>query len=230
MSIPKTKKPAQRSIRSAGRPRTLELNDILDTALELGLAGLSIGAVAEKLGVAVGTIYNYISGREELIRLAAARHSKRPVVADTGQSWPDLIRSHGRRAFELLVSEPQLLVQYIQGGMGPQAHLDYIESVLAALVQRGLTVSEAFRLYTCVDAIAFGAAVRTANTNALENQPHGYSGAIRRSLAEYADDDLPTIRGCAEFTRPTEPYAFEESLERLIASFSKSRRRPRRKL
>lgn len=209
--------------RPVGRPRSLTQDDVLDAALDLGLAGISIAAVAARLGVAVGTIYNYVSGRDELVRLAAARRSKRPVVEDTGQPWPDLIRLHARRALDLLVSEPQLLVQHLHGQMGPEAHLDYIESVLAALVRRGFTPAEAFRLNACVDTIVFGAAIRAVHTAVLERRPERYAGAMRGSLALHPPNELPTVRNCPDFDDPTRAVAFEEPLERLIASIRAER-------
>jgi len=211
--------------RSAGRPRALTLDDVLEAAIDVGLAGVNIVAVAAKLGVATGTIYNYVSSRDELVRLAAARRSTRPVIEDAGEPWPDLIRNHARRAFDLLVAEPQLLIQHMQGDMGPDIHLDYIESVLAALVRRGFTVSEAFRLNACVDTIVFGAATRATYTRVLEDRPHGYEGAIRRGLAQHRLDELPNIRACPEFSDPLRAYAFEEPLDQLIDSVARKHER-----
>ena len=211
------------AVRSAGRPRSLALDDVLDAAIELGLGGISMTALAAKLGVGTATIYTYVASRGELVRLAAARHGKRPRLDDLGEHWTDLIRSHARRTFELCAAEPHLIVQHMQGLMGPDMHVDYLESMLAALVRRGFTLSEAYRLYSSVNTVIFGAVVRSAYARALEAQGHGHEGAVRRSLAERALAELPHVRACEEFADSDRAFAYLDTLERVIESFAQER-------
>ncbi len=209
--------------RSAGRPRSLTLDDILDTAIDMGLGGISMTALAAKLGVGTATIYTYVANRDDLVRLAAARHAKRPRLDDLGEHWTDLIRGHAKRMFELCSTEPQLVIQHMQGLLGPDMHVDYLDSMLAALTRRGFTVPEAYRLYSAVNAVVFGAAVRAAYLKAVKAKGHGHEGAVRRILAERALDELTHVRACPDFADDDRAFAFEDPLERVIASFAEER-------
>ena len=61
--------------RGVGRPRRLTLDQLLDTALDMGLAELSMKDLASRLEVGIATLYRYVDNREALIRLAAGRRA-----------------------------------------------------------------------------------------------------------------------------------------------------------
>jgi AcrR family transcriptional regulator len=206
--------------KSAGRPRSLTLKDVLSAAIELGLTHISMAAVAAKLGVVTATIYNYVDSRDDLVRLAALEQAKHPHLDDLGQPWADLVRNYADEIFEICASEPQLIIQGMNGGIGPEVQLDQIESFLAAMVRRGFSVSEAYQLFSSVNNIVFGAAMRSAYVRTVKSKAHGYEGAIRRSLAERGLDELPHLRTCDEFADETRAFGFKETLERIIESFA----------
>ena len=58
--------------KTAGRPRRLTTEQVLETAIAIGLEGLTMSAVARRLGVSITVLYGYVSSREELVRLAAS--------------------------------------------------------------------------------------------------------------------------------------------------------------
>ena len=62
----------------SGRPRPLTQEAIVDEAVRLlrsdGLAGLTIRAVASGLGVTPIAAYNYVDGKEDLLRLVVERN------------------------------------------------------------------------------------------------------------------------------------------------------------
>jgi AcrR family transcriptional regulator len=196
------------------------LEDILDAAIELGLTRISMSALAEKLGVATATIYNYVESRDDLIRLAAAAQARRPQLDDLGQHWSELVRTYANEIFELCSAEPQLLVQGIHGAMGPEAQLDHVESFLAALVRRGFSISEAYQLFSSINNVILGAVVRTASLRAMNASEHGHEGAVRRSLAERGLEELPHVRACPDLADEVRAFSFKSTVERIIQSFA----------
>lgn len=185
-----------------------------------------MAAVAAKLGVGTATIYTYVASRADLIRLAATRQGQRPRLDDVGEHWTDLVRNHARRFYELCAAEPELTIQHMQGLIGPEVQLDYLESFLAALVRRGFSVSEAFQLYSSVNMLVHGAVVRSAYARALQFHGRDHDVAVRVSLASRPVSELPHVRACDDFLDQASPRAFEETLERLIDSFDRMRSRP----
>jgi AcrR family transcriptional regulator len=207
--------------RSAGRPRSLTLEDVLDAVIDMGFEGLSMTALATKLGVGIATIYTYVANRDELVRLAATHYSKRRRLDDLGQDWRDLIRDHASRTFEFCAAQPQLIAQHMQGLMLPDAHLDYTESMLAALVRRGFTVSAAYRLYSSINGIVFGAVVREAYVRSAAAAGYGHEGAVRRLLAERRLDELPRVRDCTDFADASKAFPWKDTVERIIESYER---------
>jgi AcrR family transcriptional regulator len=209
--------------RPVGRPRSLTLNDILDTVIELGLTRLNIQEVAAKLGVGTATIYNYVKSRDELLRLAAVAQASRPHLDDLGEHWSDLVRSFADGLFEMCSAEPQLIIQGMHGAMGPEIQLDALESFLAAMARRGWIISESYRIFSSVNNIVIGAVVRSAYVRAMQASGRSHADAVRRSLAERRLEELPNVRACEEFADEARAFSFHEILERIIQSFANDR-------
>jgi hypothetical protein len=74
----------------AGRPRAVTLANTLDTAIELGLARITMAGIAAKLGVGAATICNCAS-RDDIVRLAALRLARRPHLDDLGEHGSDVV-------------------------------------------------------------------------------------------------------------------------------------------
>ena len=74
--------------KTAGRPRRLTTEQVLETAIAIGLEGLTMSAVARRLGVSITVLYGYVSSREELVRLAASYAlEQHQYPEDDGQHW-----------------------------------------------------------------------------------------------------------------------------------------------
>jgi hypothetical protein len=113
------------------------------------------------------------------------------------------------------------MVQHMQGLVGPDMHVDYLEAMLAALVRRGFTLSDAYRLYATVNTTVFGAVVRAAYLASVRAKGHGHEGAVRRSLAERRLDELPYVRACSDFADEERAFDFDDLIERTIGSFAR---------
>jgi AcrR family transcriptional regulator len=206
-----------------GRPPSLTLTDVLDAAIDMGLGGVSMRELAARLGVATATIYNYVESRDDLVSLAARRQVERFRFDDVGGDWRDLIRGHVRRFFNLCSAEPQLVMQHMQGLVAPDVNLDYLDSLLAALVKRGFTVSEAYRLYSSANFVVLGAIVRAAHVGALKELGQSHGRTVKRSMAVRTSDELSFLRACEDYADDARAFAWEETIERVIDSFARDR-------
>jgi AcrR family transcriptional regulator len=87
--------------RRRGRPSQITLEQVVDAAARLGLADLTVQAVADHLGVTRAAVYYYVSSTEELRRIAA--HRLLPafdVLAGDHATWQEWLRAFaeaGRR-------------------------------------------------------------------------------------------------------------------------------------
>jgi AcrR family transcriptional regulator len=115
------------AVSPTGRPRQFALTDVLDAGLALveeeGLSGLSMQALATRLGTGRATLYNYVDSREELIDLMLGR----ALGEETGLSavldvddWGEALVSYLVAAFRAGVARPALLQLFLQT---PKVHL-----------------------------------------------------------------------------------------------------------
>ena len=71
-----------------GRPPRISRQMIAEAAHELGLDGLTLRAVADHLDVSIAALYHHVSGKDDLMRLAAEYSAANvPIPQDVGQHW-----------------------------------------------------------------------------------------------------------------------------------------------
>jgi len=97
----------------SSRPRSLTQEAIVDEALRLlradGLAGLTMRAVANRLGVTPMAAYYYVEGKEDLLRLVVERiaNGRAPLALD-GDDWEECLRRHLLTVWEESAGYPGL--------------------------------------------------------------------------------------------------------------------------
>ena len=118
-------------------------DDVVDAALEIGIAEFTLTAVAKQLGVAVSGLYRTITSREDLLAACLERIAAQIKVPRPGKRWPDTVRAHAEAVWEMLERYPGL-AGVIMGV--PWAHQLFAAPVAQAcqvLVDGGLGVEEA---------------------------------------------------------------------------------------
>lgn len=187
--------PARRSV---GRPRRLTLSQILDAAIDMGLDGLRIAAIAQRLGVRPAVLYTYVSGRTELVRMAAQRASGSATFPnDCGQSWRDYALQYAEAQFHL-VDDGQLVSTLLHGQMSPGTKLDSAEQWVQFMVRRGFAVIDALDLLRSIDAIVLGGALLSAYARAIGGTETGYHDVLLGAVAQRSLEDLPLLGTHAE--------------------------------
>ena len=206
-----------------GRPPRVNLQLIVDAALQIGLDRVSLAMVAERLGVGSSTLYRHVRNREELLRLATVRlalERRLPSAADL--HWSQLAMRYAENLFESLAREPLVIQQLMRGRLGPDIEVDYLEPFLAAMHEHGFSPGAGLQLFRAIGTLAVGAAVaetaRRARADAGDEQH-----AFVRALAERPANELPLIRAALAAQVDLEASDWKMLLRHLLASVAHDR-------
>jgi len=181
--------------RPVGRPRRLSLEDVLDAGIAVGLENLTMAAVAERLGVRVTVLYNYVANRDELVRLASARVAHaHPFPTDNGQHWAIYVCEHSLALFGLLTGPGDILTSFMAGGQGPEVEIDRAEMCLSVLGERGIDPRDALILQRQLNEIVIGGAVNALHIQALETLGANYSALARRAVEARTETEIPLLK------------------------------------
>lgn len=171
---------------------------IATAACEVGLDRVTMRSVAEHLGVSVPGLYHYVSGRDELIRLASEQTAARmKTPEDRGQHWSEWLfewAEHSRSGF---VAAPELLEQFLHGSVGFDRMLDLVDGAIGFLVGAGFTTSEARNAYTLVSQCALGAAVTEIREAEAAASGHPIRVELQRQVLARGPDELTHLRALA---------------------------------
>ncbi|MGY1604952.1 TetR/AcrR family transcriptional regulator C-terminal domain-containing protein [Geodermatophilus sp. SYSU D00815] len=160
----------------------LSRKDVVRAAVEVldeeGLPGLTLRAVAARLGVSAPTLYWHVRDKRHLLDLVAEQ-----VLAEVPEStrapregesiWEWLAESTRLRRALLLAHRDS--VQVVAGNRPTDEALPGIESTLRVLVAAGLEPAEAVRVLTALGSYLLGDALETqaARDRPAEDPPEG---------------------------------------------------------
>ncbi|WP_431950528.1 TetR/AcrR family transcriptional regulator [Actinacidiphila sp. bgisy167] len=127
------------------RPRSLTAHQLASAALTVidrdGLAGLSMRAVAQQLGMSTMGLYRYVSDREELERLTVelvlSAVDVEPPNPDA--SWRERVEIMARRLRDAVGAHPAVVPLAIAHRQHSLGVLRWSETVLAVLTEAGIT-------------------------------------------------------------------------------------------
>ena len=157
-----------------------------------------MATLAKHLGVSPAVLYTYVSGRTELVRLAAQRASGAAAFPeDTGQSWRDFAIQYAEAHYKL-VEEGQLISTLLKGDLAPATKVDSVEQWLQVMLDRGFTLTAALDLLRAVDVIVLGGALSSAYAKAVAGGEAEYRELVQASVTQRCADDLPILSGHAE--------------------------------
>lgn len=149
-----------RSQRRVGRPRLLTLQQIADSALDIGLEHFTMKRIADTLGVGLATLYEYVESREALLQLAVARKVEDlPLAVDRGQHWVGYLTEYARSLQAILTDHSEIMTQFLVSGFGLEAELRIADRFMQALASRGFGREQAAKLLRATGYIAIGAAI-----------------------------------------------------------------------
>ena len=142
--------------RRGPRPR-LDLATITDAAIAIadaqGLAGVSMAAVASRVGVAATALYRYVDSKEDLLTAMADGVVPPPPEPD-GTPWRDYLARWTRIQRDLLLEHAWLLsVARLVPPLGPRRLL-WLDRALTALDGTGLDPGEKINVVTSLTGYA----------------------------------------------------------------------------
>jgi AcrR family transcriptional regulator len=197
-----------------GRPRALTRQQVIDTALQLGLEGFTMKSVAEQLGVTITTLYKYVADRDELLRLVVSEVlSALEVPVDTGQRWPDYVRQFAAALGRILLTDAHVLDSVIHRGMGLETEIRLTENFLDVMTRRGFEAEDALRLLRIVGTIVYGVAVRTHSDHARIERSGSLKAAFDEALTHFPVGETQQVRS----VQLTEPMSGGSLMEVMLA-------------
>jgi AcrR family transcriptional regulator len=130
-----------------------------------GLAGLSMRAVAERLGVTAMALYTYLPGKDELVDLMYdAAHAELPVGYDLGKGWRPAVTSWATDLVGCYVRHPWALqVSFARPVLGPNEQA-VVEALAHVLRQAGLPAGVARRVVSLLFYVVRGTAQAVAES------------------------------------------------------------------
>lgn len=137
--------------RPAGRPRATSLEAILAAGLEIGLADLSIAAVAQRLDVTRTSVHRYVGSRHDLETLIGEHLVEAaPQPGDSGLPLEQHLLEFARGLVQHVRAHPGLAGYYARGFPRTPRAARVVEAFDRTLVDRGLAAPAAVRLAAAV--------------------------------------------------------------------------------
>lgn len=201
--------------RGPGRPPKIDRAAIARVAGEIPLSDLTLRLVAERLGVSVPSLYHYVRGRDDLLKLAAEQSVTRlSLPVDRGQHWAVWFHEWALYIKEAFVRDPGLLAQYVNGAISFEVMAEPVNTALGLCLRQGFTPQEAQWAYDLVSECALGAAVTR-----LREQDRPFEPELRRVLAR-GDRDLPHLERLAAASGGLEQASFTEQVHTVLAGIA----------
>lgn len=195
MDAPAPETPTPPRASRAGRPPRINAQAIIAAALEIGLDGVTLKQVADKLGVAMATLYRHVRNRDEMVRLAAFQLTlARSVPAQATGHWSELAVRYAESLYESFLAEPQLIHQLLKGELGPHAEVDVLEQFIAAMSRHGFSPLQSAQLFHALGMITIGAAAGSIGKASAESAGSPWRAAVQRTLAERGANELQQVR------------------------------------
>ena len=216
---------ADQAKRRVGRPARINRELIAEAAHEIGLADLTLRAVADRLGVSITGLYHHIEDKDDLMRLAAEYSSTRvPLPEDRGQHWALWLFEWAHYSRQVFVAEPGLLGQYLEGAISAEAIADKVDAMLGLMVRQGFSVQEAQAAFDLVNSTALGSAHCRPSARSAPPGPGGRRWPSTTGCwPSTTSPSSPTCGCCWPSGPPTPPPRFRDQLSTVLIGIAAER-------
>lgn len=207
-----------------GRPPRVNTQAIIEAAIAIGLEDVTLKQVADRLGVAVPTLYRHVRNRDELVRLAAFQLTLSRVLPDNlSAHWAELAERYAESLFQSFVAEPQLIGELLKGRIGPHAEVDVLDQFLAGLAPHGFSPAEGAQLFHAIGMVTIGAAAGAIGLAASHTEGRPWAAAMRHTLAERDSEELSCVRRVLPTLLEVESILWHPALQQLLAGIAQAR-------
>jgi TetR/AcrR family tetracycline transcriptional repressor len=203
--------------RRPGRPALIDLDRIVAAAKDIDVEGLSMSAVAARLGISASGLYHHVKGREALARLAAqSTLADADVPPDDGRPWADWMLAYAR--FLRTVLRHHGAISHVHPGeTGSPTSLDRLEQVLHVLVRAGFSKAEAIGAFMVVTNCISGFVHQDIQIESEARAGRPYLAEFHRALAAKAPDELPILRSLPESGLTDRDTLFDDQIRTVLA-------------
>src|SRR3954469_3063186 len=218
--------------RGRGRPRrSFEtiVSIAADLVDELGVDGVNMRLLAQRLDTGTATLYRHVSGKDELMVYVLDSRMGEIVAAYDAQparprSWREALERIAFAYRRFLDAHPNVLALLVgRLPVGPHA-LTIRERSLAALTEHGFSQALAARAFTTLVQYVVGSAVTQAGSPAPDE-----AAAVRDYYRSLDAAAYPHVAAAAEaLTHTPREAGFVEGLEILLDGIDRIRRRSAR--
>lgn len=205
--------------RKAGRPkgRVLSRALIVETALRLldehGADGFGMRDVAAALDVRVSSLYNHVSGKDDLI-IGLREHVGALLGTDSFDSspWDEALQDWARRYHHTFASHPPTIALLAVLPLAPDSTLAVTyDAIVATLEREGFSGERALSIIVALESLILGSALdAAAPQDMLDPGPRADVPAFSRAYARRSVQAQRTGATPAEM-------AFETGLELFMA-------------
>lgn len=174
------------------RPLTplISIDAVVTAALDLidESGDFSLPKLARRIGVSQSSIYNHVSGREEILELVRGRLSEEsPLLVAADAGWQDVLRAVIRAYRESFARHPRTApLMVMQTVRNPQAIALY-ERMAGALEAAGFEGTDVASAIAMIDSFALGSALDLAAPGNVWEASSGSSPALGRAVDSAAD-------------------------------------------
>jgi AcrR family transcriptional regulator len=200
------------------RARSLTREDVIEAAAELvaevGFAGLSMRALAERCGVATMTLYRHVDTKEDLLSELADRVLAQLTLPAPGTlSWQAELTTVFRSVHDLLLDHPDVVEIVAKQPVAGEAAYRGAELVLDALRRAGIEGEAAASAFATLYTFTLGFVQQQLSTSAS-----GDSLGRRRAILDRlpADDFDNLSRLGAVFLLRHSDRHFDDGLDTII--------------
>lgn len=185
------------------RPPQIDRDRVLEAALavadESGTAGLTMRAVAQRLGTSPMAIYHYVATKDELLDGIVDRVFAEIDPPSPDGPWREEISRRMGSARDALRRHPWAIGLMESRTTPGEASMSRHEATLATLRQNGFSVAAAAHAYALIDSFTYGFALQEATLPVEEPEDFG----------ELARDMVATFQGAY-------PYMAEIATEHVM--------------
>lgn len=190
------------AVKSMPRPKSLSLTDIAVAALAVsrrdGLAGVTMRAVAEDLGMGTMSLYRYVSDREQLEQLMVDHVLSKVDTTLPGRlGWRARISVLFERARDAAGAHAEIVPLLVKHRASSTHSMRWGDAVLAELAQAGFSGVRRVVAFRTLLAYLLGS-LQLAHFGSL-------AGADTRQLAELPPERYPLLAETAQHAQRVEP-------------------------
>lgn len=173
-----------------GRPRVAILSsDLIATAamdLVNRTGGFTIPELARTLKVSPSSLYNHVSGREQIIELLREKAMSEVRLPDLAGPWIDVVGDIVRSYYRSYARYPRLIPLMTAYPVGSHQAVAMYNALAITLTGAGFTAEDTLRIITLIDSFVLGSALDVAAPAAPWGDGGGAGPELAAALATMA--------------------------------------------